>query len=76
VFLTKQLISKKSTCAGAEFEHLLLPVNCNYFIPNVIGRQACWFIGKICMRLAAGGKPVAVKRRAVEPVNKLKIFPV
>jgi hypothetical protein len=28
------------------------------------------------MRLAAGGVPVAVKRRAVEPVNKVKILPV
>jgi hypothetical protein len=28
------------------------------------------------MRLAAGGVPVAVKRRAVEPVNKIKILPV
>jgi hypothetical protein len=25
--------------------------------------------------LAAGGAPVAVKRRAVEPVEKVKIFP-
>jgi hypothetical protein len=38
-------------------------------IPNVIGRQACSFIGKICMRLAASGALAAVKRRAVEPVN-------
>jgi hypothetical protein len=28
------------------------------------------------MRLAASGTPVAVNRRAVEPVNKVKIFPV
>jgi hypothetical protein len=28
------------------------------------------------MRLAACGTPVAVKRRAVEPVNKVKILPV
>jgi hypothetical protein len=26
--------------------------------------------------LAAGGAPVAVKRRAVEPVNKVKVLPV
>jgi hypothetical protein len=32
--------------------------------------------GKICTHLAAGGAPVAVKRRAVEPVNKIKIHPV
>jgi hypothetical protein len=46
--------------------------NVNYFIPSVIGHQACWFIGKIRIRLAAGGAPVAVKRRAVEPVNRCK----
>jgi hypothetical protein len=28
------------------------------------------------MRLAAGGVPVDVKRRAVEPVNNVKILPV
>jgi hypothetical protein len=28
------------------------------------------------MRLAASGAPVAMKRRAVEPVNKVKILPV
>jgi hypothetical protein len=28
------------------------------------------------MSLAAGGTPVAMKRRAVEPVNKAKILPV
>jgi hypothetical protein len=28
------------------------------------------------MRLAAGGAPAAVKRRAVEPVKKVKILPV
>jgi hypothetical protein len=44
------------------------------FIPNVIGRQACRFIGKIRMRLAASGSPAAVKRRAVEPVSKVKIL--
>jgi hypothetical protein len=28
------------------------------------------------MRLAAGGAPIAVKRRTMEAVNKLKILPV
>jgi hypothetical protein len=28
------------------------------------------------MRLATSGDPVALKSRAVEPVNKLKIIPV
>jgi hypothetical protein len=53
------------------FQHLLWSMNCNYFIPNVTGRQACWFIGKICMRLTASGTLVAMK-----PVNKVKILPV
>jgi hypothetical protein len=44
-------------------------VNWNYFIPNVIGRQACCFIGKIRMRLAASSAPVAVN-----PVYTVKIF--
>jgi hypothetical protein len=34
------------------------------------------FIGKIRMRLSASGGRAAVKRRAVEPVNKVKILPV
>jgi hypothetical protein len=34
----------------------------SYFIPNVIGQQAYLFIGKIRMRLAAGGAPVTVNR--------------
>jgi hypothetical protein len=49
---------------------------CSYFIPTVIGRQAWWLTGKIRMRLTASGAPVAMKRRAVEPVNKVKILPV
>jgi hypothetical protein len=31
---------------------------------------------KIRMHLAAGGAPIAVKHRAVEPVNKVKMHPV
>jgi hypothetical protein len=42
---------------GEDFRHLLWSVNCNYVIPNVIG--------KIRTRLAAGGESVAVNRRAV-----------
>jgi hypothetical protein len=42
----------------------------------MFGRQACWFTGKIRMRLAASGAPIALKRRAVEQANKLKIIPV
>jgi hypothetical protein len=34
------------------------------------------FTGKIRMRHAAGSAPVAVKQRAVELVNKIKIPPV
>jgi hypothetical protein len=38
---------------GQHFQHFLWSVNCKYLIPNVIGRQAYWIIGKISMRLAA-----------------------
>jgi hypothetical protein len=73
VFLPKQLIAKKYLCVACQhFQHFIWSVNCNYFIPNVIGRQACWFIGKIRVRLAAGGAPVVVKRRSVESINKVK----
>jgi hypothetical protein len=54
----------------------LWPMNCNYFIPNVISHQACWLIGKIHMCLAESGALTATKRRAVEWVNKAKILPV
>jgi hypothetical protein len=43
---------------GQHFQRLLLCVNFNYFIRNVIGQPAYWFIGKILTRLAAGGAPV------------------
>jgi hypothetical protein len=59
--------------AGQHFQHLW-SLNCNYFTPKFMGRQACWFIGKIRLRLAAGGAMVAVKHRAVELVNKIKIL--
>jgi hypothetical protein len=58
----------RTSCLRAEvqhFQHLLWSVNCKYFIPNVIGQQACRFIGKIRMRIAARSAPVAVKRKAV-----------
>jgi hypothetical protein len=61
---------------GQHFQYFLCSVNCSYFIPNVTGRQAYWFSGNIRMRLSAGGAPVAVKRRVVEPANKVKILPV
>jgi hypothetical protein len=41
-------------------------------IPNVIGHQALWFIGKSRMCLAAGGSPVAIKRGTVNRSTKLK----
>jgi hypothetical protein len=47
---------------GQHFQYFLWAVNCNYFIPNVIGQQAYWVIGKIRMRPAAGGAPVAMNR--------------
>jgi hypothetical protein len=43
----------------------LLPIN-----PNVIGHQACWFIGKNRMRLPPRGAPVAFRSR--EPYNNVK----
>jgi hypothetical protein len=55
-----------STCRGQHFQHHLWSVNCNYFIPNITGQQAYWFIGKICMRLTASS----------EQVNKGKNVPV
>jgi hypothetical protein len=55
---------------GQHFQHLLLSVNWNCFVPNVIGSQACWFNGIIRMRLATGAASVTMKRRAVEPVNE------
>jgi hypothetical protein len=59
---------------GQHIQRLMWSVNCNYFIPNVIGQQAYWFIGKIRMRFAAGGAPAAVKRRAVNPPTKAYIY--
>jgi hypothetical protein len=43
-------------------------VNCNYFIPNIIGL----FIGKIHMCLVARGAPVTVKHRALNSSIDLK----
>jgi hypothetical protein len=31
---------------------------------------------RICMHLAESGAPAAMKRRSMEPVNKVKILPV
>jgi hypothetical protein len=59
VFFNETVNCKKYLCVrGWHFQHLLWSVNCNYFISNVIDHQACWFIGKICMRLAASDAPV------------------
>jgi hypothetical protein len=33
-------------------------------------------MGKIHMHLAVGGEPAIMKRRAMEPINKVKILPV
>jgi hypothetical protein len=44
------------------------------FIPSVILAQECWFIGKIRTRLASSGALVTVKRRAVDPVHRVKRF--
>jgi hypothetical protein len=42
------------------------------FIPNVIGHQARWLIGKIRMRLAASGALVAVNRELSAHGNFLR----
>jgi hypothetical protein len=57
---------------GQHFQHLG-SVNCNYFILNVIGQKTYRFVGKIRMRLAAGGAPIAVKRSALNPSTKVAI---
>jgi hypothetical protein len=60
---------------GQHFQHHLWFVNCNYFIPNVIGQQAYWFIGKIHICLAARSALVTEGQRR-EPFDKGKSFPV
>jgi hypothetical protein len=47
-------------------------VKCNYFIQKVIDLQAYGFIGKIRIRLEAGGASVAVKRRAMYRSTKVR----
>jgi hypothetical protein len=77
VFFNKKINCERYLLVeGEHFQHLLRSVNCICFIPNVIGRQACWLIGKTSMRLSASGAPVAVKCRVVKPVNKVNILPV
>jgi hypothetical protein len=57
---------------GQHYQHHLWSMNCKYFIPNVIGLQAYWFIGKIGMYLATSSAPVAVKSRAVNCSTKTR----
>jgi hypothetical protein len=54
------------------FHHFLWSVNCNDFIPNVIGQQAYWFIGKIHMRLAASSALVTIKCRSMNQSTKVR----
>jgi hypothetical protein len=61
---------------GQHFQRLLRSGNCNYFIPKVIDRPTWRFIGKIRMRLAVSAAPAAVKRRVMDPVHTVKLFPV
>jgi hypothetical protein len=44
----------------------------NHTAPNVIGHQAYWFIGRICMCLAAGSASVTMKHRAVNQSTNLR----
>jgi hypothetical protein len=53
---------------------LIWSVNCNYFIPKVIGQQVYWFIGNVRVLLAAGGALVAVKRSAVNRSAGVRTF--
>jgi hypothetical protein len=62
----------RSICNWHGHQQLLRSMNCKYFIPNVIGQQAYWFIGKIRTRLAVGGAPVAVIRSAVNWSTQVK----
>jgi hypothetical protein len=55
---------------GLHFQHLLWSVNCNYFIPNVTGKQTYSPIWKICTRL----QPGCTRHR--QPINKCKNLPV
>jgi hypothetical protein len=57
---------------GQHLQHLMWSVKYNNFIPNVIGQQAHWFIGKIRIRLAAVGAPVPMKRRTVNRSRKVR----
>jgi hypothetical protein len=77
VFFNETINCERYLCVeGQHFQHLLRSVNCNYFIPNIIGHQACSFISKIRMRLTVSGTLVTMKQRALELVNKTKILPV
>jgi hypothetical protein len=55
-------------------QHFLWSVNCNYFIPIVIGQQAYWFISKIRMCLTAHGASVAVKRKTLNSSTSVRNF--
>jgi hypothetical protein len=63
----KNLFRRHEECILIErqhFQHVLWFVNCNYFIPNVVGQQTYLFINKIRMQFATGNAPVAVSRSA------------
>jgi hypothetical protein len=47
-------------------------VNKGKNLPSFQMLSACWVIGKIRARFAAGGAPVAIKRRAVNASSSLK----
>jgi hypothetical protein len=59
---------------GQYFQHHLCYVNRGKNFPSFQNLSACWVNRKIRMRFAANGLMTAAKRRAVEPVNKLKIL--
>jgi hypothetical protein len=56
------------------FQHLLLSVTCSYFVPTVIGHQTCGFSDKICICLASGNVPVALKHSTMNPSIEVRTF--
>jgi hypothetical protein len=66
----KSLCKECLRAEGQHFKHLLGPLDCNYFILNVVGLQVCSFVGKIIMCLAPSGAPVAVKHHGTGEQSK------
>jgi hypothetical protein len=59
---------------GQHFRHYLWFVNGNNLNLNIFGQKAYWFVGKIHIRLAAGGTPVAVMGSDMNRSTKARTF--